>query len=193
MLTDSELVLLYRTHINPLYGYVSRRVGADRALAEDIVQEVWLRAVTVWQDRGTPDQPGAWLTRVARNLLASHFRRTHPQPVEPNELKIADDCVSPETLSAATLVNWGLSRLKRRQATLIEAFHFEGKSIREIAKQRGLSERAVEGRLRRARQNLRKHLEPYERPHKQHGTARELQIAPVEVFQPSEGGTQNAQ
>ena len=126
MLTDAELVLLYRTHMSPLYRYVSRRVGADRALAEDIVQEAWLRAVTAWQDKGTPDQPGAWLTRVARNVLASHFRRAHPQPVNHNELNIADDCVSPETPSAAALVNWGLSRLKRRQALLIEAFHFEG-------------------------------------------------------------------
>ena len=68
-----------------------------------------------------------------------------------------------------------------------------GKSIREIAMQDGLSERAIEGRLRRARQNLRKHLEPYERSHVQLATARELSVAPVEVFQPSQGGAQNAQ
>jgi DNA-directed RNA polymerase specialized sigma24 family protein len=36
----------------------------------------------------------------------------------------------------------------------------EGSSVREIARDEGLSERAVEGRLRRARRKLRKQLEP---------------------------------
>ncbi len=137
-----------------LYGYVSRRVGGERTLAEDIVQETWLRAVSSWQFKGPPAHPGAWLLRVARNLLASHFRRRRPQYVDPNELEIADDRVSPETLEAAALVNWGLSHLKRGQAKLIEAFHFEGQSIRDIAQENRLSDRAVEGRLRRARENL---------------------------------------
>ena len=191
MLTETELTQLYRTHMSPLYGYVSRRVGANRPLAEDIVQETWLRALTSWRTRGTPDQPGAWLFRVARNLLVSHFRRNRPQPVDPNELEIADNRLSVETPSAATLVHWGMSRLKRRQASLIEAFHFEGKSIRDIAKQDGLSERAVEGRLRRARQNLRKHLDPYERPGTRLATEYESAVTPTEVFEHSEGGVPN--
>lgn len=36
---------MYRQTIRPLYAYVSRRCGGDRALAEDVVQETWLRAV----------------------------------------------------------------------------------------------------------------------------------------------------
>ncbi|MCZ6745105.1 MAG: sigma factor-like helix-turn-helix DNA-binding protein, partial [Alphaproteobacteria bacterium] len=42
---------------------------------------------------------------------------------------------------------------------LLEAFHFEGKSVAEIAAEHGVSERAVEGRLRRARAKLRKKLD----------------------------------
>ena len=51
--------------------------------------------------------------------------------------------------------------MRRGQAELIEAFHIEGKSLREIAEETGLSERAVEGRLTRARAKLRRRLEPY--------------------------------
>jgi RNA polymerase sigma-70 factor (ECF subfamily) len=161
LLTETELIALYRKHTGPLYAYVSRRVGGDRTLAEDIVQDAWLRAVATWPRRGTPDQPGAWLVRVARNLLASHFRRRRPEPVDPAELDLADDRLVPETPSAAALVQWGMARLRRRHALLLEDFYLDGKSTREIAGANGLSERAVEGRLRRARQALEKHLRPF--------------------------------
>jgi len=45
LLTETELIALYREHTGPLYAYVSRRVGGNRTLAEDIVQDGWLRAV----------------------------------------------------------------------------------------------------------------------------------------------------
>jgi len=161
LLTEAELIRMHREHTAPLYGFVSRRVGGERTLAEDIVQDAWLRAIATWPRRGVPDDPRAWLCRVARNLLVSHFRRRRPLLVDSAELELEDDGFSPETPWSAALVNWGLARLRRRQAELLEAFYFDGKSTREIALELGLSERAVEGRLRRARQNLEKHLKPY--------------------------------
>ncbi len=41
---------------------------------------------------------------------------------------------------------------------MLEDFHLEGKDVRTIARDHGLSERAVEGRLRRARKALAKRL-----------------------------------
>ena len=63
-------------------------------------------------------------------------------------------------------MHWALGKLRREQAGLIEAFHLEGKRVREIAAEWGLSERAVEGRLRRARQALQDQLQKHspERP-----------------------------
>jgi RNA polymerase sigma-70 factor (ECF subfamily) len=161
LLTEVELAQLYREHTRPLYTYVSRRVGGDRSLAEDIVQEAWLRAIATWPHHGTPDQPRAWLIRVAHNLLVSHFRKRRPQPVDPAELELADERFGAETPDAAALVNWGLARMRKSQAQLLESFYFQGKTTREIADDGGLTERAVEGRLRRARQNLQKRLQPH--------------------------------
>lgn len=158
-LPEDELVLLYRKTVRPLYGFVSKRVGGDRSLAEDIVQETWMRALDAWPRRGMPDEPLAWLQHTARNVLVSHFRRSRPQPLDPASVDLGDDRFSPDTPDAAALVNWGLARLRPAQARLLEAFHFEGRSVREIAVQRGLSERAVEGRLRRARTKLRRKLD----------------------------------
>jgi RNA polymerase sigma-70 factor (ECF subfamily) len=190
LLTEAELVQVYREHTAPLYRYVSRRVGGDRTLAEDIVQDAWLRAVAAWPRKGVPDHPLAWLMRVARNLLASHFRRQRPLPVEPAELDLERDQSYPETPCGAALVSWGLARLRQHQAELIEAFYFDGKSTREIAQAWGLSERAVEGRLRRARQALEKRLRPHygsEHPPGNRAGAAVRRIAAAELPQGGNG------
>jgi RNA polymerase sigma-70 factor (ECF subfamily) len=192
LLAETELIELHREYTNMLYGYVSRRVGAERTLAEDIVQETWLRAVAAWRTKGIPHRPGAWLVRVARNLVISHFRRRRPTSLDSSELEISDKRVAPDSLSAAALVNWGLSRLKRQQAALIEEFHFEGKSVRDIALQQELSERAVEGRLRRARENLRSILEPHVRPGTRLANESESSNEPLHVVRRAEVGGQNA-
>jgi RNA polymerase sigma factor (sigma-70 family) len=79
---DERILAIYRDTIDTLYRYVSRHCGGDRALAEDVTQETWLRAVREWRRTGPPDQPIAWLTTVARNLLVSYFRRRQPAALD---------------------------------------------------------------------------------------------------------------
>ena len=158
MLSEAEIADTYRQTIQPLYRYVSRRVGGDRALAEDLVQETWLRALDSWPSRGVPDEPLAWLTRVAHNALVSHFRRVRPLGLD---LEAIDRLSAPAPVDdeIARMVSWGVARLRRSHAEVLEAQYFDDKSVAEIARERGTSERAVEGRLRRARAKLRKTLE----------------------------------
>jgi RNA polymerase sigma factor (sigma-70 family) len=163
-LPEEELIRTYRETIRPLYAYVSRRVGGDVGLAEDLVQETWMRALDAWPGKGIPNEPLAWLLRVARNTLVSHFRRFRPEPIDPASIDLEAQTLSPEAPEAAAVVGWGLARLRRAHADILEAFYFEGQSVSEIAKARSLSERAVEGRLRRARARLKKKLERILRP-----------------------------
>jgi RNA polymerase sigma-70 factor (ECF subfamily) len=160
---ESTLIRTYRACVSPLYEYVSRRCGGDRGLAEDVTQEVWLRAVGAWEKDGLPEKPMAWLLTVARNLIINFYRRRRPLSLEtlpPDwESGLPGDGLGTERPEAAALVNWGLARLRPAQARLLEAFHLEGRKVAEIAAESGLSERAVEGRLRRARLRLRAHLE----------------------------------
>jgi RNA polymerase sigma-70 factor (ECF subfamily) len=161
-MTDAELRAIYHDTIDALYGYVSRRCGGDRDLAEDITQETWLRAVREWHRNGLPEAPVAWLRVVAHNLILNEFRRRTPVPLEvatPDEMLTAlDEGRTDESADLAAAVNHALARLPRSQSRLIEAFHYERCKVAQLAKTLGLSERAVEGRLRRARENLRKEL-----------------------------------
>jgi len=161
---ESTLINTYREYVRPLYAYVSKRCGGERSLAEDVTQEAWLRAVVSWRKGGLPDNPLAWLKTVSRNLLADYYRRTPVISLErlPRdwETRFMGNGQGMETQDCSSAVAWGLARLRPEQARLIEAFHLEGSKVSEIATELGLSERAVEGRLRRARIKLRKKLEP---------------------------------
>lgn len=161
-LPEEDLLRVYRETIRPLYAYVSRRVGGDRSLAEDLTQETWIRALDSWPRQGIPDEPVAWLMRVARNTLVSHFRRQRPESIDP---AVIDERLSPEASpDTAAVVGWGMARLRRAHAEVLEAFYFEGQTVSEIAAARSVSERAIEGQLRRARAKLKKQLDRIVRP-----------------------------
>lgn len=155
-------IQLYRETVRELYGYVSRHCGGDRDLAEDTTQEAYLRAVAEWRGkRRFPKDPRAWLRTVARNLLINHFKRVRPRPLPAETLDLEQETLAPRTEDAARLLGWGLARLRALEAELIEEHYLNGRSIRAIAEARGLSERAVEGRLRRSRQALKTALTPF--------------------------------
>ncbi|MBP6772247.1 MAG: sigma-70 family RNA polymerase sigma factor [Gemmatimonadaceae bacterium] len=162
-LSESVLTAIYRDTIGPLYGYVSRKCGGQRQLAEDVTQEAWLRAVREWTRTGLPDRPLAWLTTVARNLLLNQLRQREHLSLDdmpPSAVLAAfDHDVAADSADVAAIVQHALSRLPPDDAQLLDAFHFERCRVARLAEQLGTSERAVEGRLRRARERLRREIE----------------------------------
>jgi RNA polymerase sigma-70 factor (ECF subfamily) len=159
VLQEEEWSGIYRACVRDLYRHVSRRVGGERELAEDVTQEAWLRALSAWRRKGAPRNPMGWLITVADNLLRNQLRRLRPERLPEG----AVDLAQPGTREprAARLLAWALGRLPRAQAELIAEHHLDGRSLAEMAAARGLGERAVEGRLRRARQALERRLAPY--------------------------------
>ena len=51
------------------------RITRDFALAEEVVQEALIAALTKWPERGVPDNPRAWVVTTARNLAIDRVRR----------------------------------------------------------------------------------------------------------------------
>ncbi len=157
----NELIVVYRDTVDKLYEFVSRRSGGSRELAEDVTQETYLRATTAWPRNGLPDSPLAWLQTVARNLLLNHFRRRQPELFDAADIDTVLGRTASNGTEAGALVCWGLARLNARHARLLEAFYIDDRPVRSIAVEFGVSERAIEGRLRRARLALKKLLLPH--------------------------------
>lgn len=158
MISEQDLISHYRQCVGPLYSYVSKRTGGDRALTEDLVQETWLRALSDWCQKGLPREPIAWLKKVSSNLLMSHYRHMKHQVTPHSELLPDNDSTAAQSPEVATMLHIALDKLRPRHAWLIEAFHFDGKGVAEIAGELGISERAAEGRMRRAREALKAQL-----------------------------------
>jgi RNA polymerase sigma-70 factor (ECF subfamily) len=162
-ITEEQLRRIYRETIDALYGFASRRCGGQRELAEDVTQEVWLRAVREWRHKGVPDNPLGWLTTVARNLILNHLRRREAVSLDAVSAAEVLDALESNTVSdsaeIATVVREALTRLPKDEAQLLETFHYDRCKVAQLAEAYGISERAIEGRLRRARERLRRELE----------------------------------
>jgi RNA polymerase sigma factor (sigma-70 family) len=99
--TDTEHLL--RALAPSVLGAVARRYG-NFADAEDAVQEAFLTAATAWPADGVPDNPRAWLYRVATRRMVEQFRRDEARrrredvtvgaDTEPDPISGQDDAVT---------------------------------------------------------------------------------------------------
>ena len=161
--SEKNIKRIYHETFEPLFGSVVRLCASDRTLVEDVTQETWLRALDSWSRKGVPDDPLAWLICVARNIVLNHFRRKKPTSLHsiPREtvLAVVDDGYKTDSLEIAYLVNWALAQLPTSQASMLQAYYLEDRSVADLASEWGITDKAVEGRLRRARMRLRERLE----------------------------------
>ena len=131
---EPVLIEVYRETVRPLHQFIALRTGGSRELTEDVLQEVYLRAIEVWHAGRPPREALPWLKTLARNLLINYYRKRRPKLIDTSLL---NEVTNPErpvaTPHAVALIHWGLSQLPERHARLVEAFHLEGRSVREIA------------------------------------------------------------
>jgi RNA polymerase sigma factor (sigma-70 family) len=71
-----EVDSLFRRESGRIVTVLSRIFGLDNiALAEDVMQDVFCRAIEVWKLRGVPRNPSAWLMKAAKNRAIDLIRR----------------------------------------------------------------------------------------------------------------------
>ena len=153
-MTEQQWLKTYRETVHPLYGYMAKRTGGIRELTEDIVQESYLRALNNWKRKTLPDSPLAWLKRVARNILVDYLRQKRWGKKLDLDLNPGPGNQTPQDQFKSLEIFLAISSLGRKKAKIIEAFYYEGMSVREIATIMAIWEREVEGQLRRVRKSL---------------------------------------
>lgn len=157
-----------------LYRYFAVRAGGDAHLADDLMQQLWLQ---VSRSRASipRDEVDYWLIGIARNLIRAHWRKKKRRP---EHVPIADPHLAAElsrrlvteTLPLRILEKrevrdqllLALTELRSAEQELIVGHYFRGRSQAALAEELGVSERAVEGRLYRARRSLRDKLQHLE-------------------------------
>src|SRR6202046_3401420 len=72
----SSIEAVFRTEFPRVVATVAAFVG-DIGFAEDLAQDALVDALRQWPRDGTPQNPGAWLTTVAKRKAVDRFRRNH--------------------------------------------------------------------------------------------------------------------
>lgn len=131
-------------------------LARDGTIAEDVVQETFVRAWRAMDSLSDPEAVRAWLLAIARREHARLYERKRHTMVPLDDLVASDDAAlaaAPnEDLSDVGAAISSLD-LGYRRPLLLQVL--KGYSTEEIARQMGLTRSAVLSRLHRARQKLR--------------------------------------
>jgi RNA polymerase sigma-70 factor (ECF subfamily) len=173
--TDEELALgvqqgskedlnrLVERHHSPLLGFLYRMVGGDRTVAEDLVQETFLRLLRSIAQYQHPRRFKPWLYAIAVNLARDFFRtadRRHTDSVAADRLAlIKDSGMMPEQYAVAQdeaqQVATAITTLPSHQREVIVLRYYEAMSLAEIGEVLGIPVGTVKSRLSLGLRHLR--------------------------------------
>lgn len=154
----SALEQLIAMHGNALYHFLLRQ--SDRALAEDISQQCWLKLVSSHAGFAGQSNFKTWLFSMARHQLIDELRRLNRwQWQELNDDTVTVQCCPEQTLAARQhrlQFNELISLLPfaQREALMLQ---LEGFSLEEICQITAQGSETIKSRLRYARHFLQQH------------------------------------
>ncbi|HEY9489778.1 MAG TPA: DUF6596 domain-containing protein [Chryseosolibacter sp.] len=165
---NNALKDLFQREFAKIVAVISKQFGLKHiALAEDIVSETFLTAIESWAVKGIPENPTAWLYKVARQKCLYHFRRgkIYDEKVLPN---LTSQHAHTEGFSELNFTNDNIrdSQLQMMFAVCNPAIASEaqiglalrilcGFSIEEIAEAFLSNKETINKRLFRAKERLR--------------------------------------
>jgi RNA polymerase sigma-70 factor (ECF subfamily) len=150
--------ILFARHRRAVYRWLLRLL-TDEALAEDLLNEVFL---DVWRQAAAFEARASvstWLLAIARHkALSARRRRTEVELDDGYAATVADPADDPELIvekkSRAELLRRSLRRLPPEQTEVIDLVYYHDKSIKEVAEIVGIPEATVKTRMFYARQKL---------------------------------------
>jgi RNA polymerase sigma-70 factor (ECF subfamily) len=176
-MTDAQQFEAFLKNYQDLVFSTAMRLLANRAEAEDVTQEVFLKAYERFGELRESPTVGGWLRTVARNLSLNHLSRyrarwsffselfsRHAGEDEETPMEFAAPENVEETLAAAdrrTLVEQALQKLPAAKRVPLVLFHLEDLSYEEIATKLGVSLGKVKTDIFRGREALRLKLVPF--------------------------------
>ncbi len=169
MIPPVDFTTFMRNYQNMVFSTAVRLVN-NEAQAEDISQEVFLKAYAHYDMLQTSPTAGGWLKTVATNLSLNHLSRYRNRWRFFSEFKRQDDAGEDEPevefasqedfltgLDAEERREWverALAQLPEHQRVPLVLFHFQDMPYEEIAQRRGVSLAKVKTDILRARAAL---------------------------------------
>ncbi|MBI4139018.1 sigma-70 family RNA polymerase sigma factor [Candidatus Uhrbacteria bacterium] len=149
----------YRKHLTPIYRFMYYRVGGNAELAQDLTQDVFLKALEAFERYDESVSTSSWIYTIARNHLITAMSKLRPQ-IDLEEIA--------NTLGDG--INWvermatndderqllrAMDELPPEDARLLREKHLEGWSYEEIGEREGKSPGALRVQAHRTLKRLR--------------------------------------
>jgi RNA polymerase sigma-70 factor (ECF subfamily) len=150
------LMKAWDSHEAELRGWLRSRLGNAHD-AEDMLQDLFLKAMRQDKKFCEIENARAWLYEVARNTVADRMRLKKDQVELPDDLA-AEQNEIPAVESMAACLPRALSELSEEDRDAITRCDLEGMSQEDYAHTKGLSLPGAKSRVQRARRRLREHL-----------------------------------
>ena len=147
--------------VNALYADIYRYaywLTGHRSVAEDLVQETYLRAWRCFESLKDEKSAKAWLITIVRRENARRFSRFQPQLLDVADLAISDDAAGPGQTMDGYFLHQAIAdlALEFREPLVLQVV--EGFSTDEIATILDTNRNTVLTRLHRARKKLKESL-----------------------------------
>lgn len=153
----SRLVESHREFLS----FLERRLG-DRALAEDILQDAFVKSIERGESVRDDEAAEAWFYRLLRNAIIDHYRRTstRSRAFEALAREMEGASEPPPDLHAAICGCIGqlAATLKPEYAEAIQKIEVDGMPVQEFAGAAGITTNNAAVRVFRAREALRKQV-----------------------------------
>jgi RNA polymerase sigma-70 factor (ECF subfamily) len=157
--------LIYQEYVQPIYRYMYARAGNHSEVAEDLTQEVFLKALDKIGQYHYSGKPFvSWLFKIAHNLVIDHYRKIKKSrsiPFTDTEVEAADEGVVEvvEQSMKISEVMQAIEKLPAQQREVIFFRFISDLSIAETAVTMGKTEGTVKKLQHIALRKLRKAIE----------------------------------
>jgi RNA polymerase sigma-70 factor (ECF subfamily) len=154
LMDDETFAGFYQRTARPLWAYLARVLG-NPTLADDLLQETFLRFLcnARWQDGEAACR--SYLFRVATNLMRDHWRRPATTPLEEvPESALPSVNLPDERIDSQAVLGPAFARMRPRERQLLWLAYAEGATHGEIAKITGLGAASIRILLFRARHKI---------------------------------------
>ena len=155
---QQQFEALVRAHSGELYRYAYWLCG-ESALAQDLVQETFLRAWRSLDALRETVAAKAWLTTILRREHARLFERKPMPTTDLDDLDLTDTGPGPERTGEDAVMRAAIAKLEPKYREPLVLQVLGGFSCEEIASQLGITEAAVMTQVFRARQKLKAMIE----------------------------------
>lgn len=151
---------LISEHVKPIFGFALKRCARIQD-AEDVAQEIALRAYQALLTREDVAEPVRYIWTVAHNVLANHYRdrsRMHVGIADstPEETDFESVLLEEEALRD---LKQEIAALSRTQREILVAYYFHGMKQAEIAAQMKIPLGTVKWHLFEAKKELKRNME----------------------------------